>query len=97
MSATWKIGASSSLLMAMIVFGILHAREVLDRAGNADRDIDFGSNDLAGLPDLIVVRRIARVDGCAARADTGAELVGERVEERMELLRRTEARGRPRR
>src|SRR5687767_9984646 len=35
---------------------ILHPGEVLDRARNADRDIDFGSDDLAGLADLIVVR-----------------------------------------
>src|SRR5436853_2330297 len=41
---------------------ILHARKVLDRAGNADRDIDFGRDDLAGLADLIVVGGIARVD-----------------------------------
>ena len=39
-SATWKIGASSSLLIATMVFEVLHAGEVLDRAGNADRDVD---------------------------------------------------------
>ena len=90
MSATWKIGASSSLLMAMIVFEILHAGEVLDRAGNADRDIDFGSDDLAGLADLVIVGRIAGIDRGAARADRGAELVGERVEQGVELLGRAE-------
>ena len=69
---------------------ILHAGKVLDRAGNADRDIDFGSDDLAGLADLIIVGRIARVDRGAARADARAELVGERVEQRVELLARAE-------
>ena len=59
---------------------------MLDRAGNADRDIDFGRDDLAGLADLIVVGRIARVDRGAAGADAGAELVGERIEQRVELL-----------
>ena len=90
MSATWKIGASSSLLMAMIVFGILHAGEVLDRAGNADRDIDFGGDDLAGLADLVIVRRIAGIDRGAAGADRGTELVGKRVEQGMELIGRAE-------
>ncbi len=83
--------------MATMILRILHAREVLDRAGNADRDIDFGRDDLAGLADLIIVGRIARIDRGAAGADAGAELVGERVEQRVELLRRAEARGRPRR
>ena len=65
---------------------IFHAGEVLDRAGNADRDIDFGRNDLAGLADLIVVRRITGIDRGTAGSDAGAELVGERIEERMELF-----------
>ena len=69
---------------------ILHAGEVLDRARNADRDIDFGGDDLAGLADLIVVGRIAGVDRGAAGADARLELVGERIEQRMELLRRAE-------
>ena len=59
---------------------------MLDRAGNADRDIDFGSDDLAGLTDLVIVGRVARVDRGAAGADPGAELVGERVEQAVELL-----------
>ncbi len=57
MSATWKIGASSSLLMATMRLAVLHAGEMLDRAGDADRDIDFGRDDLAGLADLIIVGR----------------------------------------
>src|SRR4029079_8411166 len=65
---------------------ILHSGEVLNRARNADRDIDVLSDDLAGLPGLVVVRRIAGVDRAARRADRRAELVGKRVEQRMELL-----------
>src|SRR3569623_1824822 len=49
--------------------GILHSGEVLDRARNADRDIDVRCDDLAGLADLVVVRRIARIDRCARSTD----------------------------
>ncbi len=97
MSATWKIGRFLVLVDGDDDLRILHAREVLDRAGNADRDIDFGSDDLAGLADLIVVRGIAGIDRGAACADGGAELVGERVEQAVELLRSNRTRGRRRR
>src|SRR5690606_17567271 len=65
---------------------ILHAGEVLDRARDADRDIDLRGDDLAGLADLIVVGDIARVHRRAARADARAELVGERFDDRVEIL-----------
>src|SRR5215204_1282456 len=42
--------------------GILHPGEVLDGAGNADRDVELGRHHFAGLADLPVVRRIAGVD-----------------------------------
>src|SRR3974390_1110372 len=35
--------------------GILHAGEMLDRAGNADRDVKLGRENPAGLSDLPVV------------------------------------------
>src|SRR4051812_33846474 len=60
--------------------GILHAGEMLDRAGYADGDIEFRRHHLAGLADLPVVRRIARVHGGARGADAGAKLVGERLD-----------------
>src|SRR3546814_5062731 len=41
---------------------ILHPRKVLDRARNADRDIDFRGDDLARLADLVIVGDIARID-----------------------------------
>src|SRR5260370_753772 len=59
--------------------GILHAREMLDRAGDADGDIELRRHHLAGLADLPVVRRIAGIDRRARRADAGAEFVGERL------------------
>ena len=70
--------------------GVLHSGEMLDRAGNADRDIEVWRDDLAGLADLIVVGRIAGVDRGARGADRGAELVGERIEQSVELVGRTE-------
>ena len=72
--------------------GILHARKVLDRARNADGNIDFRSDDLAGLADLVVVGDIARIDRRAARADPGAELVGERGDDLFEGFRSFSAR-----
>ena len=39
--------------------GVLDAGQVLDGPGNAGGDVELGRNDLAGLADLPVVRRIA--------------------------------------
>src|ERR671924_499417 len=41
---------------------VVHAREVLNRARDADGYIEIGRHDLAGLADLPVVRHEARVD-----------------------------------
>ena len=60
---------------------------MLDRAGNADRDVKLGRDHLAGLPDLPIVGRIARVDRGARGAHRRAELVGHRLDERLEVLR----------
>ena len=38
---------------------VLHAGQMLDRARNADRDVKIRRDDLAGLADLLVVRRVA--------------------------------------
>src|SRR5450631_3665596 len=51
--------------------GVLHAREMLDRAADSGRDVKLRRDDLAGLPDLPVVRRVAGIDGGAARAERG--------------------------
>ena len=45
--------------------------------GDADGDIELRGDHLAGLADLVVVRRIAGVDRRAAGADRGAQLVGQ--------------------
>src|SRR3546814_16977290 len=60
--------------------------EVLGGAGDADGDVEFGRDDLAGLADLIVVGRVTRIDRGARGAHPGAELVGERVEQCVELV-----------
>ncbi len=67
--------------------GILHARQVLDGAGDADGDVELRRDDLAGLPDLPVVGRIARVDRGARRAQARAQALGQGLEH-LEVLRR---------
>ena len=53
-------------------------------------DVEVRRDDLAGLADLPVVRRIAGIDRGARCADGGAELVGDRQDDFLELLRRAE-------
>ena len=68
---------------------------MLDRARDADRDVNFGGDDLAGLADLEIVGNIARVDRGTAGADRGAQLVGQREDrglERIRILERAAAR-----
>src|SRR5580658_4525401 len=45
-------------------FGVLHAGEMLNGAGNTDGDVKVGRHHFSGLADLPVVRRIAGVDRC---------------------------------
>src|SRR6476619_4190962 len=59
---------------------VFHAGKMLDRAADADRDIQLRRDDLAGLADLPVVRRVAGVYGGTARAERGAQLVGKRCQ-----------------
>src|SRR5690606_17469034 len=63
---------------------------MLDRTRDTDREIDLGRHDLAGLADLVVVGNIARVDRSAARAERSAELVGERDNDVLIFLARSE-------
>src|SRR3546814_13996771 len=60
---------------------------MLDRAGDADGDVKLWRDDLAGLADLVVVRHEAGIDGGAAGADGGAQLVGDRFDQ-LEILDR---------
>ena len=58
---------------------------MLDRAGDADGDVEVGRHHLAGLADLVVVGHIAGIDRGAAGAQPGAELVGQGLEH-LEVL-----------
>src|SRR5215471_88774 len=60
--------------------GVLHAGEMLDRAGDADGNVELGRHHLAGLADLPVVGRIAGVDCGARGADARTQLVGKRLD-----------------
>ena len=68
----------------------LHADLVLDRAGDAERDVELRRHGLAGLADLRGVRVPACVDDGARRADGAAERACELLGER-ELLGRAES------
>ena len=94
-SATEKIGASPSLLTAMMLSRALHADEVLRRARDAERDVDLRLHGLAGLTDLLRVRHPARVDDRARRARRALEQLGELLDERLVVLGRCRSRGRP--
>src|SRR3954452_7526362 len=63
----------------------LHPDLVLDRAGDARREVQLRRDGLARLPDLGGVRVPARVDDRAGRRDGSAEGAGE-VLERLEAL-----------
>src|SRR5882757_10262253 len=58
-------------------FAFVHAGEVLDGAGDADGDVEFGLDGLAGLADLLGVGAPAGVNDGAGGSDGGTELVGE--------------------
>jgi hypothetical protein len=56
--------------------GILHAGQMLNRAGDADRDIYFWSDDLAGLADNFQVTAALRYGGIMLPFAIGAVVVG---------------------
>src|SRR5690606_10100831 len=64
--------------------------QVLDRATDADRDVQLRGDDLAGLADLHLVGAVAGVDRGARGAHGGAEPVGELVDD-VEILGRADA------
>src|SRR6516162_6215987 len=51
---------------------ILDTGQVLNRAGDSKRDVQLGRHDLAGLSNLIIVRRHPCVDCRASGADCAA-------------------------
>src|SRR5258706_7229309 len=69
--------------------GRLHPDLVLDRAGDPEREIERGLDDLAGLADLLGVRDPARVDRGPGRADGATELGRELLDD-LEPVRATD-------
>src|SRR5687767_9459818 len=63
----------------------LHADLVLDRAGDAGREVELGRDGLAGLPDLARVREPAGVHHRAGRGHRSAERLRELVAQ-LEVL-----------
>src|SRR5689334_16124633 len=63
----------------------LHAREVLDRTGDRDREVQVRRDDLAGLTDLPVGGDHAGVGRGARSAHRGTEQIGELLED-LEVL-----------
>src|SRR3954463_10897418 len=55
----------------------LHAGAVLDRTGDADRDVELRRHGAAGLPDLVLVRVPAGIRRSTRGPDGGTEGVGE--------------------
>ena len=65
---------------------LVHAGEMLNRAGDADSNVEFGLNGFARLSHLLGVRPPTRVDNGAGRSDGCAELVGQRFDKLGEAL-----------
>jgi hypothetical protein len=61
-------------------FGVFHTGQMLDRAGNTDRNVQLWRNDFAGLTDLHVVRYETCVDCGARSTHSSAQLVGQGVQ-----------------
>ena len=68
----------------------LHPDLVLDRAADAEREVELRLDDLAGLADLLGVRDPAGVDRRARRPDRAAERLGDLLDE-LEALRAADA------
>ena len=76
------------------VVAVLHADEVLRRAGDAERDVHLRLHRLAGLADLQRVRHPTGVDDRTRRAPRALEQLGELLDERRVVLGRADARDR---
>ena len=69
--------------MATIVLDALHADQVLDRAGDAEREVQLRRDGLAGAADLALHRQPAGVADRPRRGELGAERLGELLRERQ--------------
>jgi hypothetical protein len=67
-------------------FRFLHPGQMLDGAGDADREVKLRRNDLAGLANLVVIRDKTGVDRSTGGTERRTELVGERFEQLLVVL-----------
>ena len=67
-----------------------HPDLVLDRAADAEREVQLGLDDLAGLADLLAVRDPARIHGGPGRTDRATERLGELLDD-PEAIRAADA------
>ena len=58
-------------------FGIFHASQMLNGAGNTDGNIEIRRYDFAGLAHLPIIRCVARVHGCARGTNGGTQFIGQ--------------------
>ena len=63
---------------------------MLDGTGDAERDVQLRGNGLTRLAHLELRRVEAGVDGCTGRTDSGAESVGQRLDDLAEVLLRAD-------
>ena len=70
-------------MIATIVLRALHADQMLNRAGDAEREVQLRRDGLAGAADLPLHRQPAGVADRARRGELGAERVGELLRERQ--------------
>ena len=72
--------------------GVFHAREMLDGPGNSASDVEIRGDDLSGLADLPIVRRITGIDRRAAAPTAAPSLSATRQDHLQEFLLRAERR-----
>ena len=66
--------------------GFLHPGQMLDGAGDADREVKLRRDDLAGLADLVVIRDKTGVDRSSGCTERRTKLVGKRLEQGVVVL-----------
>src|SRR5436305_874097 len=69
---------------------LMSCSKMLNRAGNARRDVELGGNHFPGLTNLIIVRNKTGIHGCAARAHCRPKAVGDPFQQ-LEIVARLHA------
>src|ERR1700704_4689705 len=90
-----QIGDREDRRLAVLVDGedvvaVLHADEVLGRAGDAEGDVELGLHGLAGLTHLQRVRNPAGIDDRAGRSPRALEHLGQLFDQGLVVLGRAD-------